>query len=51
MQLCAFVFLEDISAELPPYEETYISVSMDPSMAEAYRELEDDIRKGAEGTP
>jgi superfamily II DNA or RNA helicase len=45
MQLCAFVFLEDISSELPPYEETYLSVAMDPLMAEAYRELEDDIRK------
>ena len=30
MQLCAFVFLEDISGELPPYEETYLSVPMDP---------------------
>jgi superfamily II DNA or RNA helicase len=45
MQLCAFVFLEDISGELPSYEENYISVPMDPLMAEAYRELEDDIRK------
>jgi superfamily II DNA or RNA helicase len=45
MQLCAFVFLEDISSELPPYEETYLSVAMDPLMAEAYRELEDDIRE------
>ncbi len=45
MQLCAFVFLEDISGELPPYEETYLSVAMDPLMAEAYRELEDEIRK------
>jgi hypothetical protein len=45
MQLCAFVFLEDISGELPPYEETYLSVVMDPLMAEAYRELEDEIRK------
>src|SRR3954469_10003129 len=26
MQLCTFVFLEDISDELPPYEESYISV-------------------------
>jgi len=43
MQLCAFVFLEDISGELPPYEETCISVPMDPPMAEAYRKLEDDI--------
>ena len=45
MQLCAFVFLEDISGELPPYEETYLSVPMDPPMREAYRELEEDIRK------
>jgi superfamily II DNA or RNA helicase len=44
MQLCAFVFLEDISAELPPYEETYLSVAMDPLMREAYGQLEDDIR-------
>jgi superfamily II DNA or RNA helicase len=45
MQLCAFVFLEDISAELPPYEENYLSVPMDPLMMAAYRELEDSIRK------
>lgn len=45
MQLCAFVFLEDISGELPPYDETYLSVAMDAPMREAYRELEDDIRK------
>jgi len=45
MQLCAFVFLDDISAELPPYEETYLSVAMDPLMFAAYRELEEAIRK------
>jgi superfamily II DNA or RNA helicase len=45
MQVCAFVFLEDISAELPPYEESYLSVPMDPLMMAAYRELEDAIRK------
>jgi len=45
MQLCAFVFLEDISGELPPYEETYVSFPMDPLMLASYRELEDDIRK------
>jgi hypothetical protein len=45
MQLCAFVFLEDISAELPPYEESYLSVPVDPLMMAAYRELEDAIRK------
>jgi len=32
MQLCAFLFLEDISGELPPYEESYLSVAMDPLM-------------------
>jgi superfamily II DNA or RNA helicase len=45
MQLCAFVFLEDISGALPPYEESYLSVPMNPPMREAYRELEDEIRK------
>lgn len=45
MQLCAFVFLEDISAELPAYEENYLSVAMDPLLMAAYRELEDAIRK------
>jgi superfamily II DNA or RNA helicase len=45
MQLCAFVFLEDISGELPPYEESYVSIPMDALMMSAYRELEDAIRK------
>jgi hypothetical protein len=45
MQLCAFVFLEDISVELPPYEESYVSVGMDAQMRSAYQELEDSIRK------
>jgi superfamily II DNA or RNA helicase len=45
MQLCAFVFLEDISGELPPYEESYVSIPMDGLMMSAYRELEDAIRK------
>ena len=45
MQLCAFLFLEDISGELPPYEESYLSVPMDPLMMAAYRELEDAIRQ------
>src|ERR1041385_7389170 len=44
MQLCAFVFLEDISGELPPYEESYVSVPMEPLMRAAYGELEDAIR-------
>ena len=44
MQLCAFVFLEDISAELPPYDETLLSVPMDAAMRVAYQALEEDIR-------
>jgi superfamily II DNA or RNA helicase len=44
MQLCAFVFLEDISAELPPYEESFVSVPMDERMRIAYQALEEDIR-------
>jgi superfamily II DNA or RNA helicase len=45
MQLCAFVFLEDISSELPPYEERLLGVPMDDSMLTAYHELEEDIRE------
>jgi len=45
MQLCAFVFLEDISSELPPYEERLVSIPMDGSMLTTYRALEDDMRK------
>src|SRR6266478_1836634 len=45
MQLCAFVFLEDISAELPPYEESFVSMPMDERMRIAYQALEDAIRK------
>jgi superfamily II DNA or RNA helicase len=45
MQLCAFVFLEDISSELPPYEETFLSVPMDGPLLAAYEALEDEIRQ------
>ena len=45
MELGAFDFLEDISGELPPYEETYLSVRMDAPMRDAYADLEDAIRK------
>lgn len=44
MQLCAFVFLEDISSELPPYEETLLSVPMDGPLLAAYEALEEEIR-------
>src|SRR6202007_1621000 len=37
--------LEDISSELPPYEELLVSVPMDGLMLAAYRALEDDIRQ------
>jgi superfamily II DNA or RNA helicase len=44
MQLCAFVFLEDISSELPPYEERLLGIPMDDSLRAAYEALEEDIR-------
>lgn len=40
MDTCAFVFLEDISDALPPYEESVIQVPMDAPMAAAYEKLE-----------
>jgi hypothetical protein len=43
MDLGAFVSLEDISANLPPYTEEVVSVPMDKPLAEAYEELEQDI--------
>jgi hypothetical protein len=43
MDLCAFVNLEDISEALPPYEETVVTVSMDPTLEAAYTELEEDM--------
>jgi len=45
MQLCAFVFLEDISSALPPYEERFVSVGMDERLRGAYQELEGQIRE------
>jgi superfamily II DNA or RNA helicase len=45
MQLCAFVFLEDISGELPPYEESLVGVTMDAVLSEAYTALETEIRE------
>ena len=43
MDIGAFVSLEDISANLPPYTEEVISVPMDKPLAEAYADLEQDI--------
>lgn len=45
MDTCAFVFLEDISDALPPYEESVIQVEMDAPMAAAYERLEEDMRE------
>ena len=45
MDTCAFVFLEDISDALPPYEESVIQVAMDAPMAAAYERLEADMRE------
>src|SRR5260370_17300799 len=41
MDTCAFVFLEDISDALPPYEESVIQAPMDAPMAAAYERLEE----------
>jgi hypothetical protein len=43
MDLAAFVSLEDISDQLPPYTEDVITVPMDEPLAKAYKELERDI--------
>jgi hypothetical protein len=44
MSLAAFVSLEDISAELPPYTEQVIGVAMDPPLQAAYQALEEQIK-------
>jgi hypothetical protein len=44
MSLAAFVSLEDISAELPPYTEQVIGVPMDPPLQAAYQALEEQIK-------
>ncbi|MCZ2154478.1 MAG: hypothetical protein LC114_11360 [Bryobacterales bacterium] len=48
MELGAFVSLEDISDALPPYEEEVLSVDMDPALASAYSQLEEDITSALE---
>jgi hypothetical protein len=44
MSLAAFVSLEDISTELPPYTEEVIGVPMDAPLQSAYKRLEEDIK-------
>jgi len=43
MDIGAFVSLEDISANLPPYTEEVVSVPMEKPLAEAYENLEKEI--------
>jgi hypothetical protein len=45
MSLGAFISLEDISEALPPYREEVVSVEMDPPLKEAYKKLEEDVKK------
>lgn len=43
MDQCAFVALEDISANLPPYQEEVVSVAMDKGLKTSYEQLEEEI--------
>ena len=45
MSLGAFISLEDISEALPDYREEVVSVGMDPPLKEAYKKLEEDVKK------
>jgi hypothetical protein len=45
MSLGAFISLEDISEALPPYREEVVGVEMDPPLKEAYKKLEEDVKK------
>jgi hypothetical protein len=44
MSTTAFLSLEDISDNLPRYDESVISVEMDEGLQQAYEQLEEDIR-------
>ncbi len=44
MSLAAFVSLEDISSELPPFTEEVIGVPMHPPLRAAYKKLEEEIK-------
>ena len=43
MESTAFITLEDISDQLPSYEETVLSVDMDTALSKAYETLQEDI--------
>src|SRR5713226_2817038 len=45
MSLGAFISLEDISEALPPYREEVVSIEMDAPLRDAYKRLEEDIKK------
>ncbi|MGA9883481.1 MAG: helicase-related protein [Candidatus Acidiferrales bacterium] len=45
MSLGAFISLEDISEALPPYREEVVSVGMDAPLRDAYKKLEEDIKR------
>jgi hypothetical protein len=45
MSLGAFISLEDISEALPPYREEVLSIEMDAPLRDAYKKLEEDIKK------
>lgn len=45
MDLAAFVSLEDISGELPPFSEEVVSIPMDTPLRLAYEKLEEDVKK------
>jgi hypothetical protein len=45
MSLGAFISLEDISEALPSYREEVLSVEMDTPLKEAYKKLEEDVKK------
>ncbi len=44
MSSTAFLSLEDISDNLPRYDESVISVDMDETLQKAYEQLEEEIR-------
>ena len=44
MTTTAFLSLEDISDNLPRYDESVISIDMDDALQQAYEQLEEDIR-------
>ena len=44
MELGAFISLEDIACDLPPYTEEVIGIEMDPPLGAAYGRLEEAIK-------